>query len=515
MASDRQKGPGIVRMVTDLVRAPFYERAVRAREAEAELLMIEATMGAMEQVTRIAQRPEDEGLIPVLGANPRNPTGTHTATLRQQAQKAAFTDPLLRGYLRTLVRFVMGRGVTIVAETGDEALDQKINTWLETFRTINNWEALEDEIPERTLRDGESFIRQFVQQEDGPLPLKLTTRQRQRLDEINVTVDETKGARIPKGMTLLRMVDPDQIRDPKDVFPEGIVAVSGDAQNVIGYIWTRGIDDQNGKFIPAEEMEHTKIGVDSDVLRGRSIFEPLLKKASQYEDWLQSRIFLSIARSSIYLFRKITGTRTQGQAIRDQEEKERDSTNDQRVRMPKRGSTVTHGPGIEHEFKAPNLQAQDAQHDGRAIQLNMAVGMGLPEYMATGDSSNANYASSLVSEGPAFREFEFWQDFFSTPFIRVHRWALINGVAAGAIEGLTKAKALKIKLFVKWPNIEVRDEKEHAEANEIRKRNGILSGQGWAEDDGIDWPLEKARIEQERQEDFDFTSPTPANPDGD
>ena len=66
-----------------------------------------------------------------------------------------------------------------------------------------------------------------------------------------------------------------------------------------------------------------------------------------------------------------------------------------------------------------------------------------------------------------------------------------------------------IKLFVKWPNIEVRDEKAHTDANETRHRNGVLSRQGWAEDDEIDWPVEKVRTEQERQEDVEFTAPPP------
>ncbi len=83
------------------------------------------------------------------------------------------------------------------------------------------------------------------------------------------------------------------------------------------------------------------------------------------------------------------------------------------------------------------------------------------------------------------------------------------------IPGLTKAKALKIKLFVKWPNIEVRDEKDHTEANEIRHRNGILSRQGWREDDGIDHPLEQSRVEQEQQADVEFTAPPPIEGGGD
>lgn len=508
--SNRDGGsPGLLRMLASVIRRPFYENVARERRARMEATSLESATAAVEETVR-AMQPEDEGLISALGGSPRKPGQEEVATLREQAQWAAFRDPLLRGYLRSLTRFVMGKGVRVTAQVeGDEALSERINEWLTSFRRFNKWDRLEDEIPERSWRDGESFIRRFTQVRDGPLPINLTQSQRQRLQELGAEPDEFGGPDVPRGMTLLRMLDPDQIRDPKGIFESGVVTSKDDAQTVLGYIWQPDETKADAEFISADAMEHVKIGVDSDVLRGRSIFEPLLKKSKQYETWLQARIVLSTVRSSVYLFKKIFGTRAQGQSIRDQEEKEQTSTNEQKVRKPPPGSTVHHGPGIEYEFKAPQLQAQDVQHDGRSILLNMSAETGLPEFMFSGDSSNANFSSTLVSEGPAFREFESWQDAFSETFRRLHYWAIEGAAMAQAIRGLTEENLEDVELIVRYPNIEVRDEKQHSEANEVKHRAGVLSKQTWAEDEGLEWTTEQDRLEQERQEEIDFVAPPP------
>jgi hypothetical protein len=139
----------------------------------------------------------------------------------------------------------------------------------------------------------------------------------------------------------------------------------------------------------------------------------------------------------------------------------------------------------------------DAKEDGRAILLTLAAATGLPEYMFTGDGSNANYASTMVAESPGVREFESWQDFFTPPIVQLHRWALVAGARAGAIEGLTEDQAKTIPIKVEWPPMLARNEAEHAAANEIRRKAGCLSLEGMARDEGIDWEVERERLATE------------------
>ena len=174
--------------------------------------------------------------------------------------------------------------------------------------------------------------------------------------------------------------------------------------------------------------------------------------------------------------------------------------------MLRAGTTVTVGPGISYEYLAPNIQGADAQHDGRSILLNMAAAAGLPEFMLTGDSSNANFASALVSEGPAYREFQSWQDFFTPLYESIYRSVMVAGAAAGSLKADAEEMA-EMKISTVWPTIEVRDDKEHAEANAIRKASGVLSGRTWTEEDGRDWEVERDRLRQELGDAIEFTAP--------
>jgi hypothetical protein len=407
-----------------------------------------------------------------------------------------------------VVRFVMGRGVTFEPQIDDEKLKGRVEAWWDTVARINKWDELEDEIVYRTLRDGETFIRRFTHELDGPREFELSAAVKQRLQKLKIEEELLGGADIPEGVTIFRILDPDQIKDPTATIADGIVISGNDVQHVLGYVWVPG-DDSTAEFIPADDVLHTKINVDMDVPRGRSDLEILMQPNKLYEVWQGSRIALGIARSAVVLHKKVDGTPAQGRAIRDEQAVGRVVPgNDRKIKAFKPGTTIVTGKGTELEFKSANLQAQDAQHDGRSILLNMAASKGMPEFMFTADASNSNFASTLVSEGPAFRKFEAWQDFFTPKFAQLYRWAIVAGAKAGQIDGLSEEEAMELEVTVKWPSIQVRDELDHTQANMIRHESRVLSRQGWSEDDGIDFDIEQGRIEQEDQADVEFTGPS-------
>ena len=497
--------PGMLTMLGSIVRAPFEERLVRVEAARYERLSHEAASSMLEQTVRLVQ-PEEDGYTQLLTGqgSSRDLDSTTSKELRTQAIRASYRSPLMVGYLRTLKRFVMGRGPTFHPTTEDEELNERISEWWKYVALVNRWDTLEDEIPGRTWRDGEAFIRRFLHDHNGPLKSTFTTTVAQRLAKLGVRRSLIQGRSLLRGTTLLRILDPDQIEDPEGVITSGIVTSSDDVRNVLGYLWNPepGKTD-NVEFVPAAEMEHTPINVDSDVLRGRSQLEPLLRRDKQYEDWLKYRLALNLARTSIALHKTVDkATPTQIAAMRDP--KQRDSPgNDRKTRMFKPFTTVTTAKGVEYKLLSPNLQAQDAQHDGRSLMLNMAAAAGFPDYMFTGDNSNANYASALVSEGPAFREFESWQDFFEPVYRRIYRWAIEDGAKAGQIKGLDADAVHELPVEVRWPDIEVRDRESQAKRNEILHRNRVLSLEGWAIDAGLDWEVEKERLARELQDELE------------
>lgn len=516
MATKNEGQPGMMELARSLVRAPLERRLLSEAQNRYDRLELEAATLLMERSVSMVQ-PETDGWVPVFGGDGRVLGDGDATTLRSQAIKAAYRSPLLGGYLKTLKRFVIGVGPTFYPDTKDEKLRDAMRSWWRKFVALNQWYDMEDEFVTRTWRDGETFLRQFVHTTDGPVAYSLTQVQRRALANMSGFVPESlRAIEAPKGMTFYRLLDPDQIRDPSGTFKEGIVVSADDVRHVLGYVWTPNSAQPKPTWIPAAEMLHSKIGVDLDILRGRSILEILLQRDKQYEDWVRYRIALSMYRSSVVMVRKLTNVNaTAVQAVRDRQAAQRDdSGNDARVRMPKPGTTVTAGPNLAYEFMSPNLQAQDAQHDGRMLMLSMAAGAGIPEYMFTGDSSNANYSSTLVSEGPAFREFRGWQDYFTPREERVWRTVFQNAIDGGAFrDRMTRKDLESMEVKVQWPNIEVRDEVKHTTANRIKKDGGILSDRTWATDEGLDYDAEMEQVDQQMLRELERLGALPASTD--
>lgn len=509
---------GVLGMMRSLIAAPFEERMAREAAAKNARMRAEASIAAVQEIVRRVQ-PEDDGFVPTWSEDSRELDEANATTLRQQALKAYLRSPHMRGYLRSLLRFSMGEGPTVAMESDDERLNERIEEEVfRPFRRANKWDVLEDEIAMRTWRDGEAFIRGFEHAAEGPPvgwePAPGVTRYLSRkMPDFNPLDLEPEP--IPGGTLLLRLVPPDQIADPGDKVSHGILTSGSDVQTVLGYMWTAG-GDSIREIIPAREMMHTKIGVDSDVLRGRSLLEILLKRNKQFEDWLEYRIMLNLARTALVLIKRIEGASgAQVSAIRDAQATERrNPANDRKVKAMKPMSTVHATGGISYEYLSPKLQATDARHDGRHILLSEAAATGMPEYIFTGDASNSNFASTMVAESPAVREFESWQDFFSPVFAGLYRWAIATKVKHAGLEGLSEDAVKDLRIKVTFPPMVARDALDDTKRREVLHRNSVLSRQGWAEEEGVDYDLEQGRVEAERQEDVEFTAPAFGGGDG-
>lgn len=511
--SDRHEGLfGTLRLMWDNRRetALFEYESIRG-----DRLIQEANNLIAENVVRHVH-PETDGFIPIgQTGDIRELDATSATTLRDQARIAEYRSELLGGYLRTLKRFVVGQGPTFTPQVDDDGLKERIQAWWDVFVVLNQWDEMEDEIPFRAWRDGEVFQRYFVQKAEGPIPFKLSQKKLTQLGKLGVSKSDLRSQKAPKGMTWMRFVAPEDVVDPSSTFEDGIVTADGDSQTVLGFI-VISKDNTEGEFVSISEMSHDKLNVDSDILRGRSSLEPLLNRDRQFQDWVYARLLLNLARSAIVLHKKVGGTKAQGQALRNDQQSERqDVSNDRRAKMFRAGTTITSGDNVSYELLSANLGAIDAASDGRMLQLTMAAASGMPEGMYTADWSNQNLASALVAQGPAYREFESWQDFW-TPRYRQDRYrrVMVNAAKAEAIEGLSIEMAETMEIVVEWPDIEVRDPLKHAQANGIKKANGVLSMETWIKDDGRDFEVETGRLEADRQREIEFGIPFLTAPGG-
>lgn len=500
--SDQQMS--IVEGVKAFAMRPLQRAVAETRMAEADRAYAESVLGQMEEVVRRV-RDDEDGWIPI-GGNARDLDPQDRDNLLSRARRDDLRSPTIVGYRKALTAYVMGKGLTISADTGREQTDEQIDDWWGTVQTFNGWDRKEDEIPRRVWRDGECFLRRFVHRIDGPVEgWEPSPKVRRRLMRMGAMGD-IEPPRAPAGMVFYRFLDPEHIRDPKGVVSHGIVTAEGDVETVLGYLYSP--DGSEAEFLPAREVLHIKIRSDSDVKRGRSLYEPLLKRNKQYEDWLKYRVLLNLARTAIVLVKKLEkATPSQVKNLRNAQLDERNNAQNDRKIKTLEPMTTIHSSGIDYEFKQPNLQATDAQKDGRAILLNMAAATNLPEFMFTADANSMNFATSLAAEAPAMREFESWQDFFQPHFVDIWRQAVRWGAEFGQIQGVRPDDVMEMDPHVSWEPVQVREELEHEKAQAIRHDAGILSKETWADDSGLDWETEQERIEAEREDSFEMTPP--------
>ena len=386
-----------------------------------------------------------------------------------------------RAIVRNLSKFVLGKGpiITPRLEEGvilsakgnkvDPAKNLKIQEILKDFMKENKWNLREKEMVMRCFRDGEIFIRYFINTSNG----KVT----------------------------IRFIRANLIRTPKDkkgILPSenvdlGIGTAKSDIERVKHYY----LCNSEGNFverIAAKEMLHIKLLADSDMLRGVSFILSAMPMIKKYESWLDDRVLLNRVRSAIALIKQVDGTASTVKTIRDQNMARKTSSERNRQRAMRGGTVLTATKGVEYKMLSPNINAQDVKDDGRAMLLTVAAGMGMPEMILTADYSNANYSSTFVAQNPFVREIEDWQDFFETHYKEILAVVLQAAIDYGPLPNDTKTE-----VQIEWPPLILADIEKNNKAREIQHRNKILSKITWMKREGLDPDIEiaNAKLEEE------------------
>lgn len=118
----------------------------------------------------------------------------------------------------------------------------------------------------------------------------------------------------------------------------------------------------------------------------------------------------------------------------------------------------------------------------------------MPEYMVSGDASNANYSSTLVAESPFIQEIKHEQ----SQHARKERellWKAIDMAAKTGRFGLTKADLCRIiEIIVVAPNPESRDPAQLEAVYDSQQAAGVLSKRTRAAQSGLDYEQEQENI---------------------
>ena len=354
---------------------------------------------------------EDSGSWKLLGGPDRDMAETSRVDARAQARELTRTNPYACNVLRLLEVYVAGPGLKLVHQlrdqhdppAGSDALRREADRIWADFLAHNQGHYSFQEHARRSWRDGECFVRKFSRTQWPPD---------------------------------LRFVDPETI-GPTREFPDsqGILTDEDDVESPRWYLRIEPGSDDLQDQVDAGEMLHTRIGVDSNQKRGVTIFTSVLDSLTKFHKWFDVELTARKLQSSIVLWRKVSGGAA-GTAASFASDSTLEDLRDPTAAPPSRlqpGTVLTTGNSTEVQFVQPDTNYGDAVPLGRLLLLSTAAGCGLPEFMLTSDASNANYASTMIAEGPAVKMFQAQQHFFAEEFTRLWRWVMVNAVAAGRL----------------------------------------------------------------------------------
>jgi len=390
------------------------------------------------------------------------------AEIRQQCRTLAVSNEFAINGHENRISYLVGSGHTYRAavrkgHAAPDDLERAAQAVLDDFIFDNRWHRRQQEIVRRMDRDGEVFLRFF-----------------------------TTG----DGQTRVRFVEPGQVATPPDRAGDpaagfGIQSEVDDVETPVAYY----ID---GQAVDAGEIQHRKANVDANVKRGLPLFYPVRKNLRRAEKLLRNMSVVAEIQSAIALVRKHRG------ATRAGVQQFATAQADASMTSPATGQTTnfrrfgpgtildSHG-GIEYDFPTAGLEAANyvtiLQAELRAIASRLVM----PEFMLTSDASNANFASTMVAEGPAMRMFARLQAELVNDDLQVMWRVLDAAVAAG---GLPAEALTAIDIQASPPTLEVRDPLQEAETSRIEYECGILSPQTWSQRRGLDFEQEQTNWQQ-------------------
>jgi hypothetical protein len=347
------------------------------------------------------------------------------------------------------------------------------------------------------------------------------------------------------GFPKLRNVEPDEVTEPNDPYPVerwlgtldkyesfwkfGVHTrfckelKKEDVEGPLGYHLAYDDGGIDWDYIPSDNMIHIKRNVGRRAKRGVSDFlatEMTLEKAHKLGARTADG---ALAQASIAYIRKWEASQTDVQAMVD-------SSFGFNVKAPKDNSTEERRAVSLDKTKIVDVPAGATYEAGPMGQLRSpvfvevaqyllrlsAVRWSMPEFMISGDASNANFASTLVTESPFVKARERDQR-QAIKAIKELVWKSLKIMwNAGYFRRYANDWAVLVRLVdinVTAPEVATRDHAAMATTNEILVRNKIKSKRTWAEEEGLDYEAEQANMEDEpsTEGDENFLSNDSAN----
>lgn len=382
------------------------------------------------------------------------------ADIRSECRMLAVSNEFAINGHENRISYVVGSGHTYRAVPKgqgepSEQLVADVQNLLDDFVHVNRWHQRQQEIVRRRDRDGEAFLRLFVDAD---------------------------------GMTHLRFIEPEQIaaptgaeNDPAATF--GIRTDPADVETVLDYC----VDET---WIDASSIQHRKANVDANVKRGLPLFYPVRKNLRRAEKVLRNMSVVAEIQSAIAVIRKhASGTRGSiEQFVQNGADETRVNPATGRTSHFRRyapGTILDAFADTDYQFPAAAIDAARYVEVLQAELRAIAARLVMPEFMLSSNASNANYASTMVAEGPAVRMFQRLQHDLITDDLALFDRVLRAAVHAGR---LSHDALSAVAVQATPPNLAVRDRLRETQADQILVRNGAMTAEMMARRNGVELP---------------------------
>jgi len=398
--------------------------------------------------------------------------------MRKSGRQLAMTNEFAIGGHENRINYIIGSGhnYEVISKPDEEVPEEALKdaqAAIDRFTKENKWQRRQQEIQLRKDRDGECFLRFFPQ---GP------------------ATDEDEPI---EGTVLVRFVEPGQVVTPPERQEAnetlGIITDADDVETVRAY-WI------DGTPVDAKNIQHRKANVDMTVKRGVPLFYPVRKNLVRVEKLLRNMGVVASIQAAIAMIRKQAGITsdtatawTQGQANFSVAHGNQPTTY-HRNYPP---GTILDAPSTtEYEFPATGIDASKfvvvVQAELRAVASRVVM----PEFMFTSDASNANYSSTLVSEGPAVKMIERLQATMIEEDKEVMDRVLDLAVESGE---LSLENRERMEVDVTPPNVASRDRLQETQADEILLNNKVMSIETMQIRNNLDPESETEKIDAQRE----------------
>jgi hypothetical protein len=280
------------------------------------------------------------------------------------------------------------------------------------------------------------------------------------------------------GRVKVRQIDPSVI-DEVETDPDDIETVLRFHQRPVGPASSQPGDpaplnpsiqqDFKGTwFIAGKEMVQFTINKVSNAKRGKSDLATLLPWLRRYRDWLTDRVRINKYKGTFLWDVQLTGA--------DRKTLERKKA--EYTYSPEPGSVVIHNETERWTAVKPEINANDASEDGRAIKLMVAIGCQLPEhYLSDGD--NGNRATAVEMSLPTLLKFQRRQH-----VVKHMVRAILDRVLQEARKAGELGEEIDSSYDVIFPEIDVDDHQTLASATQtLVSALSTAKAQGWVSDE--------------------------------